>query len=363
MNDKIAWYEELLVLEPNSKLFLPLAWAYIGQGRTEDAAGVLKKGLSFHPEHLEARLLLIQCLFDGRQRDAAVREARRLAAALSAHPVFWELWAEHGKESAAKDLALTLEVLARQIKGETVRWGDILELGLQAMVRDTAEPPPQSVQDTSPVTENKEEAAAAETPAHAPAPPLEAAAAVLEDKPGDSDLSAPEADEGKTQTAAPQGIVARIPLPRPEDIPGYNRRLISMSPAMRKTPDTAPTDEEPLSEGQRSYYETRTYAALLADQGELQEALELYTRLLCSSEDDEQRRDLKGRIRDVKDRIKKSQTPGAALHPAGPGPDHDTGIQAGPERETEETRQSDSPPELVQTLTRLAERLEARGQF
>ena len=358
MNDKIAWYEELLVLEPNSKLFLPLAWAYIGQGRTEDAAGVLKKGLSFHPEHLEARLLLIQCLFDGRQRDAAVREARRLAVALSAHPVFWELWAEHGKESAAMDLALTLEVLARQIKGETVRWGDILELGLKAMVRDTAEPPPQSVQDTSPVTENKEEAAAAETLA----PPLEAAAEVLEDKPEASDPAALEAVEGKTQTAAPQGIVARIPLPRPEDIPGYNRRLISTSPAMRKTPDPAPTDEESLSEGQRSYYETRTYAALLADQGELQEALELYTRLLRSSEDDEQRRDLKGRIRDVKDRIKKSQTPGSALPPAGPGPDHDIGIQAGPERETEETRQSDSPPELVQTLTRLAERLEARGQ-
>lgn len=345
MNDKITWFEELLALEPNSKLFLSLARIYVQENRTEDAAKALQKGLSFHPEHLEARLLLIQCLARLGDKEAAKEESRSLAATLSGYPVFWDLWAEHSKEPANQDVALALRLLSKSLKGEAVNWGDILTQGLRVVILGDTQLPPEPKQDDSTKAPTKDSE-------------ILPASAVADNTP-DASGSTPEA--------------------QPEESPEHERNATSFPPAMQGQPVMANIDtgssvssdvgEQHLSETERNYYETRTYAALLADQGEFHEALELYNKLLRSSDNDQQRHDLKERIQTLTEKIQKAQ-PQANFHQtAQEDPEKIT-----PEPAFEEVPESDAASaearqknptkstELVQTLTRLADRLEARGQ-
>ena len=73
MTEKIEWYKEVLELEPNSKVFLPLAHLYASRNEIDEAVAALEHGLSRHPEHMEARLFLIELLYKaGRQADCTV---------------------------------------------------------------------------------------------------------------------------------------------------------------------------------------------------------------------------------------------------------------------------------------------------
>lgn len=352
MNDKIAWFEELLALEPNSKLFISLARAYVQEERIEDAVKVLQKGVSFHPEHLEARLLLIQCLAKVKDVDTAKSESRNLAEALLGYPEFWDLWADLQTESANRDMALSLRLLAKFIKGEGINWGEVFEQGLRATVLTKAQPlaqPEESADAESPTAEDD-----TATTADDPGTPE---SLDMSDLAGEEDMDSPPSG----------GIQSRIPLPKPEDIPGYARNTISVSPAMRKQPATDGSDalssnELALSETERNYYETRTYAALLADQGEFQEALDLYNKLLRASDDAQQRRDLKGRIRAIKDSLQKTQAQSDFRASPATARSKDKEAVAPDTPSVDPAPENAAPPELVQTLTRLAERLEARSQ-
>ncbi|HDQ41787.1 MAG TPA: tetratricopeptide repeat protein [Desulfonatronum sp.] len=365
MNAKIAWFEELLALEPNSKLFLSLARAYLQDERIIDAAQVLRKGLSFHPEHLEARLLLIRCLTELHDDDEAKKVTQSLANTLAGHPVFWNLWAEISRKSSRQDIALTLRLLVKLFHGESINWGHILEQGLKAVVlaepkgfndapRDETPEAPAGAPEEMPQDETPEkntkialEKQAMDTTENDAREQFAAS-----DSPADADKMAVDRN-----VEHPVVIQSRIPLPKPEEIPGYERTRVSVSPGMDKQSakpesraDTSASTEPVLSETERRYYETRTYAALLADQGEIQEALELYGKLLVASKDEEQRLDLEDRIQELKEKIQKSQTPPGFLQGAKNSPTKD--------KASKETMKS---PELIQTLTRLAQRLEARG--
>ncbi len=374
MNEKIAWYDEVLRLEPNSKLFFPLAQAYIQDHRPKDAIAVLRKGLTFHPEHLEARLLLIECLSE---LDAVPRnvpssaektpeaeapsspELESITKALARHPSFWRHWATRSRAEGRTDLAVTLDMLAVQLRGARITWETLLEQGLRA------------------VTAGREEF-------QAPAPREE-----------DSPHPEPEPLSEPESRPAPKPDLA----PSPEQAPEPKPVTETTSDAVPETAQTFPSEPEPvekpspeaeadapLSEGERRYYETKTYADLLAKQGEHDEALGLYAKLLQTSPDDEQRLDLEARIQDLRDRAAKGprepdsestepKDPELLAEPetkpepelkSDPEPEH------GPEKiETpQDADDSDASPSTSpspktattkQTLKKLAERLESRA--
>lgn len=366
MNDKIAWFEELLALEPNSKLFLSLARIYVQENRAEDAAKALQKGLSFHPEHLEARLLLIKCLARLGDKEAAREESRSLAVTLSGYPVFLDLWAEQSKEYVNQDAALALRLLSKSLKGEAVNWGDILVQGLKVAIFGDTQPPLEPKQDESAKAPTKD-------------PGILPESALAGNMP-DASESTPEGEASEQDEI----IKSILPLPRPEESPEHERNATSFPPAMQGQPvmanpdagssgsgssGSSNVDEQHLSETERNYYETRTYAALLADQGEFLEALELYNKLLRSSDNDQQRHDLKERIQALTEKIQKVQPQADFLQTAQEDPEKNS-LELAPGEAPEsdalsaEARQKKIPksPELVQTLTRLADRLEARGQ-
>lgn len=420
MNEKIAWFEEMLTLEPNSKLFLPLAQAYLQQTRTRDAAGVLQKGLAYHPEHLEARLLLVQCLAEMNDWDAAQEQSRHLTTTISAFPIFWELWAKQSTSEANHDVALALRLLSMFLRGETIPFGNILEQGLKSVIfqkepvsdpssksdasvleparleqKQTApnslvEAPTASRAPTSD-TDFADEQAASDFRESVPDPgslsseqdmdafkesPLEESAVAPNDPAlkGHSgvpaEIPAPPrvTDLGDTtetvQESSSSRIQARIPLPRPEDIPGYAARGADIQETKPSGRQESPNDSlenadsaDQLTEKEKKYYETRTYADLLAAQGEIQEALNLLKKLLRSSSDAKQRRDLKERIQALKEHSQSisSQTESPQQKHASPTPSAEEEDRSG-------AHTAPRSPELVNTLNRLAQRLEARAQ-
>lgn len=389
MNDKIAWLEELLALEPNSKQFFPLAQSYLLADRAEDAVRALQKGLAFHPKHLDARLLLIRCLSQLKNRNAAKKETEQLAATLSTCPVFWELWAEQSREAGRQDMAVTLRLLEKFLNGDAIQWGQILEQGLTAVTLSKAESTP-ALQ----IDDQGQEAARKVAPGDI-APLIQDQVAgddqqvalvepslVGTDSHETTDTVAPSDDtaeqaatehEPEPAGAPASRIQARISLPRPEDIPGYASLAASAPSALHErlskgvvedesTPVDVPESREKLSESERNYYETKTYADLLANQGEIQEALNVYGKLLRASTDDAKRRDLKKRIRQLKEAGQKIQTqPGSqqAGEDHAPVPDKHKTMT---DDEQAPTAPVTNKTTVVQTLTRLAERLETRAR-
>ncbi len=151
MKTKIKWFKEVLELEPGSKVFFPLARLQYEDGLSEEAVETLRNGLERNPDHLEAKLLLVEIL-SASDGDDARREVQSITAMLGRYPAFWRVWA---KESAprSKDSALALSFLAAHFQGSTVSWSEVIEQGLNALVASptltatAAAPPPMDDED------------------------------------------------------------------------------------------------------------------------------------------------------------------------------------------------------------------------
>jgi tetratricopeptide (TPR) repeat protein len=376
MTEKIALFEEVLRLEPNSKLFFPLAQAYAQDHRTEDAVAILRKGLTFHPEHLEARLLLIECLTES---DVASRnssfsaggtpaaealsspELESLTKALVGHPSFWRHWAARSRAEGRTDLAVTLDMLAFQLSGTRINWDALLEQGLRAVTGGRKE-----FQAPAPLEEDDSKLLKPE--------PL----SVLESVPDPEPVFSPSPEQDTEPKPETDTTSDAVPEPA-QTFPSESETVARQSPEAQA--------EVPLSEGERRYYETKTYADLLAKQGEHDEALDLFAKLLQTSPDDEQRQDLKARIQELRDRSTKGQRepdfqqtepgePESRAEPeTKPEPEPEPESDPNPEQNTEmeETSKNEDDPVATsmalstitatrtQTLKKLAERLESRA--
>lgn len=131
MNQKIEWYKEVLELEPGSKVFFPLARMQAEDGQPDEALSTLRHGLSRNPEHLEARLLLIDLLFTRKEYDSIWPEVDAVAQMLGGYPGFWTAWTERMSASpASRDAALALNFLSQSLKGQPISWSDVIEQGL-----------------------------------------------------------------------------------------------------------------------------------------------------------------------------------------------------------------------------------------
>ena len=95
MKEKIELYREMLQQDPRSRAFFLLAEAFQEAGLCKEAVAVLREGLQWHPDFLEARMLLVQILF-ATGDESAISEAAPVASMLERYPVFWEalsIWA------------------------------------------------------------------------------------------------------------------------------------------------------------------------------------------------------------------------------------------------------------------------------
>jgi len=129
MLTKIDLYREVLAIEPNSKVFFPLAKELSVSGRLDEAAAILRKGIAFHPDHLEAKFLLIEILTRLERKSEAEEAFSGVGEMLADYPSVWSLWAEKAA-FATKDPTLALRFLAQFFKDGSLSWTAVLERGL-----------------------------------------------------------------------------------------------------------------------------------------------------------------------------------------------------------------------------------------
>ncbi|MBL3582743.1 tetratricopeptide repeat protein [Oleidesulfovibrio alaskensis] len=312
MNEKIKWYREVLELEPSSKVFFPLARLFSDNGQPAEAVETLRQGLERHPEHLEARMLLIECLDTlGRELEAD-DEAEALSDRLRRYPQFWQAW---GRTLAAqpdsRDASLALDFLAASFGDTPVSWAAVIEQGLRSL-------------GTCPGGAGDDEPAVY-PPAHAAAPP------VHQDDAAEAAGGGQEQESG-TETVAAATDNTQISPAAPEAVPsgGVTYKADIISEAQADEDDDIP--DEPLS------LRTRSMAEVLAQQGDIKGAMEILDELLAGTADSEVRRDIMAR----KDSLALAGSAGAVKEEGAEQPLH-------------------SKHKLLTMLETLAERLEARA--
>ncbi len=129
MRRKIEWYQEVLALEPGSRIFFPLAKLFVETGQLEDAVKTLRQGLDRHPDTLEARLLLIQLLVRLEHWEEAGAQLPLVTKPLERYPAFWSLWAQRVAEKD-RDFAVFLMLAASHFSDKPIKWTDVVIEGL-----------------------------------------------------------------------------------------------------------------------------------------------------------------------------------------------------------------------------------------
>lgn len=143
MKQKIEWYQEVLDLEPGSKVFFPLARMQAEDGQPDAALATLRHGLGRNPEHIEARLLLIDILFQQGQVENVWPEVDAVALMLGGYPGFWSAWTQRmSKNPGSRDAALALNFLSASLKGESISWSAVIEHGLGHLLGGVSAPSP-----------------------------------------------------------------------------------------------------------------------------------------------------------------------------------------------------------------------------
>lgn len=141
MRRKIEWYQEVLALEPGSRIFFPLAKLFVEFGQHEDAIKTLRQGLDRHPDAIEARLLLIQVLSKLDRLDEARDQLSVVTKPLERYPAFWSLWAQ-SKAEHDRDFSVFLMLVGSHFTGKPIKWTDVVIEGLHSLSERLLGAPP-----------------------------------------------------------------------------------------------------------------------------------------------------------------------------------------------------------------------------
>ncbi len=139
MTEKIEWYKEVLDLEPNSKVFFPLARLLAEAQRTDEAVEVLERGLKRHDEFLEARIFLIELLHTTGQQAACEEQVEKLSKRLTAYAGFWQAWgASLSSGGHSPDTAAVMNFLALNFARGPITLQEVMERGLNSFLAQDA---------------------------------------------------------------------------------------------------------------------------------------------------------------------------------------------------------------------------------
>jgi tetratricopeptide (TPR) repeat protein len=378
MQEKIALYEEILQQDPGARIFYPLARMYYEAGRLDDALAVLDRGLASHHEHLGAMLLRLEIL-EEKESAQAEPAARVIAKALTRTPALWRLWSRQAADDGLQDLALALRFVASAAGGDEMTWAGILAAGMDSLQRKAPEKGPDSAPDTgetsstggqgeqsggerlfgtiepsTPLFHDLQDASESFAVSTIDVPEVLFEEDVLGDEPAGVQDEHPDVvgyeivDNELSETHEEETWI--IPEPSEQEIgiqaqEDAGEEVAVLSAAEDETTDEA-QPEPPLDLPMETLIHhmedeagprTRTMADLLAEQGEYERALDIYTDLWRATPPGPQRReieDLRGRMADELNRREKGKA------------------AAGRKKEKED---------LLLVLDGLAKRLEARS--
>lgn len=340
---KLEWYREVLALEPNSKLFLPLARLLAKLGSEEnnaeymnEAFNVLRRGLDIHPDFMEARLFLIELLNMCGCKAQCGAEVARLASLFLSYPDFWDAWREYAvTENESSDFTVALGFMSAIMRNKSLSIVHVLEAGLNALKTSSspvfsadtlklakdieksgmAKMPAQGMADIETClhnvagqslagSENSENAAGEDLAAEEHGSE-EYAAEETEDLP-EADMGEPAAAENvqgvMQENAADDGLAEMLPKSHIENYTAFAEQQKILQQKTKSTKETlaelikdANITVEPM---ENSPFRTRSMADLLAEQGDYKGALEIYQELLHKGYGN--KAELEERIADIK---------------------------------------------------------------
>ena len=309
MTEKIEWYKEVLALEPNSKIFFPLARMLEREGDLEQACEVLKEGVARHGEYLEARLFLVELLERLGRTEECAAEVEVLAGLLARYEGFWSAWSASAGQAGA-DPALFVRMLGLSLKRPGLTLAELLRRGLDSFGEGPAGQTKTEIlvgkapasKASVPETSGPEAAGPASGPeaagkaASEPAQPASAKAELAKADPG-------KPESAKSESARPE---ARAAKPAAESRPEPAKVATKAGTASRRS-------AQPAKAGGASL-RTRSMAEVLAEQGDLASAAEIYDELVLVAPEGE--RDALCRRRDELKALQAAQAQASGKAPA-----------------------------------------------
>lgn len=310
--EKALWYQEVLSLDPASRIFFPYARLLAETGRRIEAIEVLRSGLTRHPEFLDARLLLIELLHEAGQDAAAGLEASGIIESLSRCSALWEIWSR--LPGVRADQAALLLFFGATFREGGPNLAEVFAAGMKALHESDAQ---QTVPASLPPDETPDAAVSSRQPSDAPL------AANDDALPAPSSVSSKE----EQQSAKPCFVMdADTPwysldaVPDDDDILDDEDELPNTAPHTPPSatdlffPQHAPSAKDEKSEttdGERvpavhavpraplegkSSLCTRSMARILEEQGATGEAADIYRELLEVSSSPEERAELNAKL-------------------------------------------------------------------
>lgn len=132
MTPKIEWYQEILEQEPSSRVFFPLAKLLFEAGEMDQALTTLKYGLEHHPEFLEARLFLIHLLYHVGDMEGCSAEGVVIADLFNQYPDFWVAWGQAGTQ-AGGEFGLYMGLMSTLVANPNLTLWEFLSQGLKGV--------------------------------------------------------------------------------------------------------------------------------------------------------------------------------------------------------------------------------------
>lgn len=343
MMAKIEWYQEILEQEPGSRVFFPLAKLLIASERREEAVQTLRKGLERHADFLEARLELINLLHElGIEPDRA-REVGEVVRLFKMYPAFWDAWAAAEGES---DLALAVRFIARASRSPGLSFSSVIARGLaageEAFPYGTAACPAGTA--AVPVTPPCEEALSGQA-AQAPAKGrvLHEDADFLAKTPESLDSGEDMESVEGVESAALGDVLPHVQL---DDAVLAD----SVAPFAEVPADAGEEPDEPDDGDEPVSLRTRSMADVLAEQGDIAGALEIYQELEAAAPTPKEAAVLRERVMALAAQVNADAEQRTAQ----------------PESSGRQSKDADAIPapqtKMMHLLETLADRLEARAR-
>lgn len=322
MQEKIKWYQEVLELEPGSKVFFPLARLLVQTGQIDDALQTLQHGLARHPEFIEARLYLIDVLFKHNRSSQCNEQVSALTNLFSSYTGFWQAWGAYlAQNEQDKEVALALTFLAASFQNPDLRLADIFKQGLQSL--HAASMPtnsaPCAMEPTALAADEPQKDGDSNSLSTRFAQKCHAAGIAMQDV--DAQDVSTQQDKDSTvdtptfSTSATHGVSHAADMASLVSTPHYNpptvpplADLVQSLPAPRdhdahdETASStiftdADADNDDSEDGEERFsLRTRSMAEVLAEQGDFKNALDIYQELTAQAVTPEEQLDLQHRI-------------------------------------------------------------------
>lgn len=137
LHPHIDLLDELLDQDPGSTIFFPLAKLYRKHGNATKALDVVRKGITKHPQFLEAQLFLIDVLHEHGRHEEAEEAASAIFKQLQSSSAFWQSLRIFFTKKKKNDAAFAAFLLGQTAQHLSVDFFSLLHDGVEKYAQQT----------------------------------------------------------------------------------------------------------------------------------------------------------------------------------------------------------------------------------